>query len=317
MSCLVYADSLLLASFSNSGIFGAMEAEKALERDWSSLPPELLNLIAKDLSDISDFVRFRAVCAAWRFSTPASDLPAQFPWIYKIYGGLFEPFLMFYSMLLNKFYMIPAPKSLDQLLEEPYDGYFHINFFYEVIINGMLFTVDRSTGVTKVTDTTTGALAYVVPPVQGHLRVQCFHFLEAFGDTLGIFGCYNDSEDLLYEVHHLVLNESGSPSWVKVKTIGDCAFFIDTCGGFMLKANDLAGIKANCIYYLNEIEILGGERLYDSEMVRIDIETGAHEHRRCPAAYYRNTVGWFIPNLFKLNDSCNLDINVNFFVSSG
>ncbi|KAJ3708542.1 hypothetical protein LUZ61_012247 [Rhynchospora tenuis] len=58
-----------------------MEAKEDQLRDWSSLLPEILNLIAKNLSEISDFVRFRAVCKAWRFSTPITDQPLQFPWI--------------------------------------------------------------------------------------------------------------------------------------------------------------------------------------------------------------------------------------------
>jgi Protein of unknown function (DUF295) len=362
--------------------FGAMEAAKAqaLERnkDWSSLPSEVLNLIAKQIREISDFVRFRAVCAAWRFSTPATDLPPQFPWIHEYQASRGEPDLRFYSMSFDKFYTIHSSKSSDQWLSELSQGYFlaklydfsrsitHLcllnplindeipipsckyypswfwhrqnqigeygvycalpypNFSPKLafchlgqdrwcdlkfecnlrkashfVLKDMLFTVDRDTGVTTATDITTGALAFVVPPVQRHLRRGCFHFLEAFGDILAVFGHYNGPSDLFYhEVHRLDVNEStGSLYWSEIKNIGDHALFIDLNGAFILKANDLAGIKANCIYFFKRTFVSRGRMLY--KMVRINIETGAKEHRQCPIIF-RSQVGWFVPNLCHL-----------------
>jgi Protein of unknown function (DUF295) len=122
-----------------------------------------------------------------------------------------------------------------------------------------------------------------------------------FGDILGVFGHYNEPADLLYhEVHRLDVNESGSLYWGKIKNIGDHALFIDMNDAFSLKANDVAGIKANCIYCFRRASVGGcGRTLY--EMVRINIETGTKEHHQCPIIF-RNRVGWFVPNLCHLQD---------------
>ncbi|KAJ4837243.1 hypothetical protein Tsubulata_045751, partial [Turnera subulata] len=51
--------------------------------DWADLPPELLHSISQRLPVYSDYLRFRAVCRAWRSSTPRTPhhLPAQLPWL--------------------------------------------------------------------------------------------------------------------------------------------------------------------------------------------------------------------------------------------
>ncbi|KAJ3708074.1 hypothetical protein LUZ61_011779 [Rhynchospora tenuis] len=48
--------------------------------DWSELLPDLLHLISKRLPDLSDFIRFRAVCKRWRSAAPTTDPPPQLPW---------------------------------------------------------------------------------------------------------------------------------------------------------------------------------------------------------------------------------------------
>ncbi|KAJ1704046.1 hypothetical protein LUZ63_003825 [Rhynchospora breviuscula] len=97
-----------------------MEAKRTLKRDWSSLLPEVLNLIAKNVNEVSDFIRFRAVCKAWRSSTPITGLPPQFPWI-LVYDSD-KPDLDCYSILSNKFYTIHSPKSF-RFLRGPAEGY--------------------------------------------------------------------------------------------------------------------------------------------------------------------------------------------------
>lgn len=54
------------------------------EVDWSSLPPELADLVLRRLSSLADRVRFASVCRRWRhtairYSTPT--LPPVLPWI--------------------------------------------------------------------------------------------------------------------------------------------------------------------------------------------------------------------------------------------
>ncbi|KAJ1692815.1 hypothetical protein LUZ63_009513 [Rhynchospora breviuscula] len=98
-------------------------AKKAVQRDWSSLPPELLNLIAKNISEISDFVRFRAVCTTWRFSISTMDFPPQFPWILEKRDYPYKKRMLFYSTTSSKMYTIHAPKYLDKRLFGSSQGY--------------------------------------------------------------------------------------------------------------------------------------------------------------------------------------------------
>ncbi|TVU27959.1 hypothetical protein EJB05_19464, partial [Eragrostis curvula] len=80
------------------------EEEEEVDRGdvlWSQLLPELLRLIYRKLPDTGDFVRFRAVCTAWRDAALVSDPPPQLPWIvqhgHRTQGVLARPRLRFYS----------------------------------------------------------------------------------------------------------------------------------------------------------------------------------------------------------------------------
>ncbi|KAJ4812330.1 F-box family protein [Rhynchospora pubera] len=78
--------------------------------DWSILPPELLQIIAKKLPDISDFVKFRAVCTTWRSSACISDPPPQLPWFLEEQDLLgLEGDLRFYSLFSGKIHTVPSP----------------------------------------------------------------------------------------------------------------------------------------------------------------------------------------------------------------
>lgn len=351
-----------------------MALKETLARDWSFLLPEVLNLIAKNLSEISDFVRFRAVCKAWSSSTPITDLPPQFPWILEDHGYRFEGDLEFYSIPSNKLYTIHSPKFVNKYLYKRIEGYMaalqngHLSLlnplnnheiplltcdfkFYppwyihwqnrmgESVVyirlvssdykyklcschlgqdnwhvlleseyrtcdhffhNDMLFTVDFDTGATKVTDTTTGALVYVVPPVEDRVAMGIVHLVEASGDILR-FNQYHDQSDVFpynyqFDVHRLDVDENGSPCWVKVKNIGNHAFFVDMEGGFVLKANDMARIEANSIYFIDEVSVRNSRRNIH-EVKKIDIDTGATETFQFP---FKSTVGWFVPNFHHL-----------------
>jgi Protein of unknown function (DUF295)/F-box domain len=56
--------------------------------DWSELPHDLLHLISKKLPDLSNFIRFRAVCKRWHSAAPLTDPPRQLPWIIAKRDGL-------------------------------------------------------------------------------------------------------------------------------------------------------------------------------------------------------------------------------------
>lgn len=78
---------------------------------WSELTPDLLHTISKKLEDISDFVRFRAVCKGWRIAVSSSDPPPQLPWL------LMGPFhgkertLQLHSITSGKTLTIPLPEG--------------------------------------------------------------------------------------------------------------------------------------------------------------------------------------------------------------
>ncbi|KAJ4771678.1 F-box domain-containing protein [Rhynchospora pubera] len=74
--------------------------------DWSLLLPELLHSICTKLTDIADFIRFRAVCKAWRLSVSLSDPSPHLPWI-QIYRQSHKiEDLQFYSLFSNKTHTI-------------------------------------------------------------------------------------------------------------------------------------------------------------------------------------------------------------------
>ncbi|KAJ3685538.1 hypothetical protein LUZ61_014702 [Rhynchospora tenuis] len=85
-------------------------ANKQPVANWSELPSHMLQLISKKLPDLSDFIRFRAVCQNWRFSVAISDISPLLPWL------LFVPFKysrreehnLFYSLSSRKFFITPA-----------------------------------------------------------------------------------------------------------------------------------------------------------------------------------------------------------------
>ncbi|KAJ3687855.1 hypothetical protein LUZ61_017019 [Rhynchospora tenuis] len=58
-------------------------------RDWANLPPEIVELISEKVKYIVDYVRFRAVCSAWRSASlpKPRHLPPQLPWLMLPYDG--------------------------------------------------------------------------------------------------------------------------------------------------------------------------------------------------------------------------------------
>ncbi|KAJ4787168.1 F-box SKIP23-like protein (DUF295) [Rhynchospora pubera] len=345
-----------------------MQVKKALERDWSSLLPEVLNLIAKNLNEICDFVRFRAVCKGWRFSTPVTDLPPQFPWIIEgnINSHHSDSNLKFYSISFDKIYTIQSPKSVGKWFYCQSDGYMlahpHLkpsqvfllnllnnhkitlpafdfdgwkNWFLPsknqtgvhaicyvsrsrqlisyhpgqdnwcilklnsdiatcklYYLNGMVFSVETQTGVTKVKDITTGNIAFI-PPInnleRGYLEIVFSYIVDASGIILRVMKHIQcDPNQVLFVVYQLDMDTTGSGCWVKVDNIGNQALFIDWNACIAVRANDFAGIKRNCIYFLRTF-------LYGID--RIDIETGARKHFPCPL---KGSGRWFVPSLQRL-----------------
>ncbi|XP_078165539.1 putative F-box/kelch-repeat protein At5g24040 [Carex rostrata] len=82
------------------------------ERNWSELPEDILHLFSKKLSDISNFIRFRAVCKSWQLSAPVNDPPPQLPWLVEIRKYSEETTtIRFYCLLSGKVHTITCPTS--------------------------------------------------------------------------------------------------------------------------------------------------------------------------------------------------------------
>lgn len=348
------------------------------ERDWSSLPPELLNLTAKKLLEICDFIRFRAVCKTWRSSVPVSDLPPQFPWILQHRKSR----LLFYSTPFDKVYTIPGPNSLHKKLFGPSNGYLLARLYDRVasggtgplidrlsllnplngdeislpaketgssltwigpwqgqvgeyvyyfghnlitckltfclpgddewrkieigdyharckfIFKNMIFSATEGTRVIEIIDIDTGTLicAIPVPPSHGDL-VGPAHLVEVSGEILRVCEC--DQRQCLFNVHRLEFGDgSGPPSWIEVNNIGNDALFIDMHGGFSLRADESAGIRANSIYFFKSV-YAGKNWQNKYEIYMIDIATGGKARISCPL---REPHSWYIPNLRRFRD---------------
>lgn len=94
----------------------------ARTNDWSGLPSELLQIIARKLPDISDFVSFRAVCTTWRSAALVSNPPPQLPWFLERRDSL-QGDLRFYSLFSGGIHTVPSPNSSGNWLKGPAQDY--------------------------------------------------------------------------------------------------------------------------------------------------------------------------------------------------
>ncbi|KAI3783296.1 hypothetical protein L1987_42373 [Smallanthus sonchifolius] len=86
--------------------------------NWSDLPPELHETIAKKLKIHKDYIHFRSVCLSWRNSTPQipKHLPSQLPWLMLPRGTNQDPqsnLRSFLSISDNKIHRINLPEDSD------------------------------------------------------------------------------------------------------------------------------------------------------------------------------------------------------------
>ncbi|KAA8528792.1 hypothetical protein F0562_036147 [Nyssa sinensis] len=82
--------------------------------DWSGLPPELIETIAKKLTIHIDYIRFRAVCVNWRSSISKTPhhLPCQFPWLMLPQSRTHQTSRRgFFSISDNKVHFLNVPEA--------------------------------------------------------------------------------------------------------------------------------------------------------------------------------------------------------------
>ncbi|KAJ3708078.1 hypothetical protein LUZ61_011783 [Rhynchospora tenuis] len=87
--------------------------------DWSELPLDPLHLISKRLPDLSDFIRFSAVCKSWRSAAPLADLPPQLPWVVARrhpWACTLTSEVRLYSLYTGKFYSVNLPEAKGKIL---------------------------------------------------------------------------------------------------------------------------------------------------------------------------------------------------------
>ncbi|XP_031388310.1 uncharacterized protein LOC116201278 isoform X2 [Punica granatum] len=82
-----------------------------MEVDWSKLPEQLLDEISNRLTNLTDHVRFRAVCRGWANTSPPSRVPRQVPWALLPYIRDTDT-RTFLSTSESKFYRFRSPEFL-------------------------------------------------------------------------------------------------------------------------------------------------------------------------------------------------------------
>ncbi|KAJ4804674.1 F-box protein (DUF295) [Rhynchospora pubera] len=101
-------------------------------RDWANLPPEIVDLISEKVKYIVDYVRFRAVCSAWRSASRPKPrhLPPQLPWLmlpYNAYAwydkGPQDMIRFFYDVWESKMREIHLPETFAMTCCASYRGW--------------------------------------------------------------------------------------------------------------------------------------------------------------------------------------------------
>ncbi|XP_078166743.1 F-box/kelch-repeat protein At1g57790-like [Carex rostrata] len=113
-----------------------------IDRNWSELPKDILHLFYKNLPDITDFIRFRAVCKSWRLSAPVNDYPPQLPWLLEHREHPEKhhenAIIRFYCLSSGKVHTVTCPGSRRARLEGPACRYLlasHTKSFQMYLLN--------------------------------------------------------------------------------------------------------------------------------------------------------------------------------------
>ncbi|CAL4916144.1 unnamed protein product [Urochloa decumbens] len=85
--------------------------------EWSTLPGDLVRLVAGHLHDPLDFLRLRAVCRSWRSAASSSPTPPFLPWLLARTAGPAHPTAsLSFSLAAGAARSVPAPSSSHRLL---------------------------------------------------------------------------------------------------------------------------------------------------------------------------------------------------------
>ncbi|KAK9270407.1 hypothetical protein L1049_025986 [Liquidambar formosana] len=227
--------------------------------DWSQLPPELLETIAKKLKIYVDYLRFRAVCHNWRSSvlkTP-NHLPCQIPWLFLPQPHSHQTHKLhrrraFFSLSENKFHFLnlPEPSHCKRLC-----GSSH----------GWLVILDETPTISLINAITDAKL--YLPPLSTFPNVSDLNFSKIGREyTLRTFTgdlvTHNLREMRDVFIKKVVLSSSPSngrrfycrsdtasdrlnssgPRWEKVESLGDGALFLGQNSSLCLVSVGFSGM---------------------------------------------------------------------------
>ncbi|KAJ8772608.1 hypothetical protein K2173_027785 [Erythroxylum novogranatense] len=84
-----------------------------MDVDWTQLPPELVETIAKRQKIYADYIRLRSVCRTWRYSTIKypDHLPPQLPWLMFPQRQPNPSRRALYNLSSGKFHFLNLPEA--------------------------------------------------------------------------------------------------------------------------------------------------------------------------------------------------------------
>ncbi|KAJ3679993.1 hypothetical protein LUZ60_016271 [Juncus effusus] len=93
-------------------------------------------------------------------------------------------------------------------------------------------------------------------------------------------------------------NDHENTHWTKLSEIGDRMLFLDTIGGFSLKASNFHGFRGNCIYFVTRVDQEGGEIKFG--LHRYDVRENKTETMPWPTGFAKDAkcVSWFVPSFY-------------------
>jgi Protein of unknown function (DUF295) len=185
--------------------------------DWSLLKPDLLYVVSNKLGEITYFIRFRAVCKAWRLAVPLRDSPSFLPWILVRQDATTNEDLQFYSPFSGKTYSISVPQASGKRLMGPTSGYF-LGYKYRDLSLSLLNPFTRK--------------EIHLPPLKGEIRyplpLSIAMNIEESEDKVSIWGLDGTNLETLL----LGISQPGDAHWTLTKPstpnmYGACAYYKD------------------------------------------------------------------------------------------
>ncbi|XP_060199887.1 F-box protein SKIP23-like [Lycium barbarum] len=136
----------------------------SVDHDWSELPPELLYTIVNNLTNLNDYLHFRAVCSTWRSSTPTTpkNLPIQLPWLMLPKNRSNLRGTGFFNLVNNKLHFLSLPEASNHRRRRCGSS------------NGWLIIVDESPLIFMINPIT--KVTFNLPPVTEFPNVVNFDF---------------------------------------------------------------------------------------------------------------------------------------------